>query len=580
MKFSQVWDLDSIFKGGSSSSSFLSAIETVKKDLKALNTTLENGSISKAISMVQSIGLTIREMDTFALCLQSQNTDDNQAIILCQKLRDLMTCFENSNLLLGFALKEMSKDDFEELLKAHSSVAFALKEKRAQMQEKLSTKEETFINDFSKDGYHAWGELWETIIGEMTFPFQGEMLHFGQIENKLSNLKRELRQEAFDSIEKGFDKRKASFSQALNHLGGFRLEIYEKRNWSDPLKEPLELNRQSKDSLTTMWDAIAESRDILIKYLMRKADLLKLNALSWIDLSAPLSTLDETITYDEAAKIILEQFETFSPKLSAFSKKALKNKWVEAEDRKGKSAGGYCCALPNVKESRIFMTFSKTITNLYTLAHELGHAFHNEVLFPLDEMVQHPTMGLAETASTMAEMIVTKAMIKKEKDPKKKLFLLDDHLSRAVSYLFNIYARFLFETRFYEKRKEGALSYDELSKIMEEAQKEAYGNALSTYHPLFWAAKMHFFITEYPFYNFPYTFGYLFSLGIYSHSKSADNFEDILIPLLEDTGRMSAEDLAQKHLGANLKAKEFWQQGLNVIHEDIHEFIKLSKEVS
>ena len=235
--------------------------------------------------------------------------------------------------------------------------------------------------------------------------------------------------------------------------------------------------------------------------------------------------------------------------MAAFAKKALENHWIDAENRLGKRPGGFCTALPLAKESRIFMTFSKTMTNLFTLAHELGHAFHNEIVFPLTEMAQDVKMGVAETASTMAEMIVTQAAIKEESDPHQRLFLLDDHLSRAVSYLMK-------------------------------AQKEAYGDSLETYYPLFWAAKMHFFFTDVPFYNFPYTFGYLFSLGIYHYALENGDFESSYLSLLEDTGRMNVEDLAKTHLQTDLSQLQFWDEGLSIIKKDIDEYIKLSKEVS
>jgi len=338
----------------------------------------------------------------------------------------------------------------------------------------------------------------------------------------------------------------------------------------------MEENRMELATLNAMWDTIEKNQAPLLEYLKCKAALLKTNKLSWYDLEAPLSTTNKKISYDEAAQLIIEQFNTFSPKMAEFAKKALEDQWIEAEDRSGKSPGGFCTALPIKEESRIFMTYSNTMTNVFTLAHELGHAYHNLVIFPLPEMAQHPKMNVAETASTMAEMIVTRGAIAKESDPKERLLLLDDHLSRAVGYLMNIYARFLFETNFYEERKGGFVSHDRLSSLMKDAQKKAYGDALEPYHPLFWAAKMHFFFTDVPFYNFPYTFGYLFSLGIYTQSQSDPNFEDKYIALLKDTGQMNVEELAQTHLQVDLRTPDLWQRGLDVIKKDVEEFIHLS----
>lgn len=578
MKFPEIWNLDSIFPGGSESKSFQEACAIYEEKLKDLEKAVKENKLSDAIDLSQQIGLALRQMQAFADCLNAQNVEDSGVNVLQDKMRNLYTVFSNLSLAFDEALNLLSEQSFNELLSLHPQIAFLLKEKRFWIKEKLPPNEEVLVNNLSISGYHGWSQLWDTIIGKMTFTFQGESLSFGQIENKLSASDRDQRKEAFYSIEKEFRQNAPLFAQTLNHLGGFRLELYKKRNWQDVLKEPLFLNRLSNSSLMTMWETIENNRQSLVDFLKCKAALLGIETLDWYDLEAPLSSSSKKISYDEASHFIIEQFETFSPKLSAFAKRVLQNRWVEAENRKGKRQGGFCCALPLLKESRIFMTFSDTMTNLFTLAHEIGHAFHNEVLFPNEEMAQHPTMGLAETASTMAEMIVTQGVIKTETDPKKRLLLLDNHLSRAVAYLMNIYARFLFETNFYEQRREGFVSHERLSTLMIDAQKQAYGNALGTYHPLFWAAKGHFYITEVPFYNFPYTFGYLFSLSIYNYAKKQSDFQKAYISLLQDTGNLGCEELAKKHLNVDLANPAFWQQGIDIIKEDIKEFLKLAQE--
>ena len=579
MKFPQVWDLERFFKGGSASQLFKKTYKETKTKLISLETLLKNTQLSAAISLSQEINLILREMEAFVECLLAQNAYDTEARILNNDMRQLLTTFSNLVILFDETLKDLPDSAFEALIEQHQNIAFSLKEKRIRAQHKLSCREESFINELGIDGYHGWSQVWETFIGEMTFPFQESTLFFGQIENKMADPNPQCRRQAFESISSQFGKYQSLFAQTLNHLGGFRLETYKKRGWGNFLKEPLEENRMEEATLNTMWDTIEKNKAPLVSYLECKAGLLKKKKLDWFDLEAPISTASKKISFDEAGDFVLTHFEAFSPKMAAFSKKALEDHWVEAEDRKGKSPGGFCIALPLKKESRIFMTFSNTMTNLFTLAHELGHAFHNLIIFPLPEMAQHIKMNVAETASTMAEMIVTKAAIEKETDPRERLFLLDDHLSRSVAYLMNIHARFLFEKSFYEARQKGFVSHENLNALMETAQKTAYKNSLGTYHPLFWAAKMHFYFTDAPFYNFPYTFGYLFSLGMYTLSKSDTQFEEKYIALLKDTGQMNIESLAQKHLQIDIKGPELWQRGLDVIKEDVATFIQLSKEL-
>lgn len=187
-------------------------------------------------------------------------------------------------------------------------------------------------------------------------------------------------------------------------------------------------------------------------------------------------------------------------------------------------------------------------------------------------------MNVAETASTFAEMIVADASVKSASSDEEKLSLLEDKVQRSVALLMNIHARFLFETRFYEERKNGMVSTDRLNELMVDAQKEAYGGALEEYHPLFWASKLHFYITGVPFYNFPYTFGYLFSLGIYAQAiEEGKGYEEKYSALLKDTASMTVEDLALKHLNVDLTKPDFWEKAVQLCIDDVEEFLAMTE---
>ena len=579
MKFSEVWDLSTLFSNGSQSSDFQRRWKETAHNLKTLKTAIEEKSFQASLPLSQEIDKELSEMEAFVECLLAQDVSDQKAFALMNQTRTLLTSFSNLLLELDASIGLLSKEGFEELLSKFPNLTFHINEKRKKAQKKLNFETEGLINDLAKNGYHGWSDIYSAAVGEMTFPFQGETFFFGQMENHLASPNRERRKEAFSSIQSGFSSRASSFAQILNHLGGFRLEMYEKRGWENILMDPLDENRMEEKTLDAMWSAIERFRPHLQTYLKCKSALLKTPSLNWYDLEAPLSSKPKEISYQEAAEMILKLFAKFSPQLTDFSKRALDQCWIEAEDREGKRPGGFCVRLPISKESRIFMTFSQTMTNLFTLAHELGHAFHNEVLFPLPDLDQKPPMALAETASTMAEMIVTQGAIQNETDPEQQLSLLDDHLSRTTSYLMNIQARFLFEKEFYAARKKGFVSHTHLSNLMEVAQKTAYGESLEIYYPLFWAAKMHFYFTNVPFYNFPYTFGYLFSLGIYTIAMERSDFESTYIALLKDTGRMMVEDLAMKHLRTDLTSPKFWEKGLAVLEKDINTYQDLSKQV-
>ena len=436
------------------------------------------------------------------------------------------------------------------------------------------------ISDLSVDGYHGWSQLYGTLIGQAVIPLKikGKVQEYswGQAYNKLSHPDRSVRKAVFENSNAVWKKYQHVFAHTLNHIAGFRLKMYSHRKWPF-LKEPMENNRMDEATLDTMWRVITKNKKQFCRYLKCKAKLLGRDKLCWYDMDAPAASgkKQKEIPYLEGADFIIACFDQYSPKMAAFAKKAITAGWIEAEDRKGKRPGGFSTDFPRSNESRIFMTYSGTNESLFTLAHELGHAFHSHVMFDLPELSRQYPMNLAETASTFAEMLVSEAALTKETNRQRKLALLDDRLQRSIAFLFNIHSRFLFETSFYQERQKGIVSAERLCELMTQAQKEGYCQSLEEYHPYFWVSKMHFSLTDMPFYNFPYTFGYLFSLGIYLHAKEAPDFEESYVALLRDTGSLTVEDLAKKHLGVDLRREAFWQKSIDYLKNDVEMFVQL-----
>ncbi|MGO4271847.1 M3 family oligoendopeptidase, partial [Paenibacillus sp. TAF58] len=461
-------------------------------------------------------------------------------------------------------------------------IAFPLHERRAMAQEKLPPEQEALINDLAVDGYHGWGDLYNTTVGQFRMPVEvdGEQVELsaGQAFNKLHTENREERLDLFEKWEQAWTDKEEYCAEALNHLAGFRLQVYKYRGWKNIHKEPLAINRMEEKTLNVMWEVIDRNKDIFVDYLNRKAKLLGVDKLAWVDVDAPLGDSSKKISYDEGAALIVDQFKRFSPKLAAFSEEAFEKRWIEAEDRAGKRPGGFCTSFPIAGETRIFMTYGGTLNNVSTLAHELGHGYHQHVMTDMPALAQEYAMNVAETASTFAEMIVADAVVKSASTDEERIILLEDKIQRAIAFFMNIHARFIFETNFYEARSQGLVSVERLNELMVDAQKLAYKDALSSYHPHFWAAKLHFYATDVPFYNFPYTFGYLFSAGIYARAvQEGAAFEDKYISLLRDTGSMNVEELAQKHLGVDLTEEDFWQSAVDMAAQDVKQFMELTE---
>jgi oligoendopeptidase F len=586
----QTWELDSVFPGGSESKELLTEIKWAEEEVKVLakkadEFTFSNESFLKLISEMQSFSERLSTTGAFVGCLIAQDVKDKKAMGLRGRLESVYASFSNVGSALDKQLMEISEDIWKDVVSMteFKDIAFTLNERRKQAKEKLGMSEESLINDLAVDGYHAWSTLYDLVVGRINIKVEidgkVEELSVGQAENKFSNPDRKIRKVTFEKFVEAWDNEGEFCAASLNHIAGFRNEIYKHRGWKETLKEPLAINRMKEETLTAMWDAISSQKDIFVKYLDRKAELLGLEKLSWYDVDAPLSSANSKMSYDESAQFIVEHFRSLAPKMADFSEKAFLKGWIEAEDRSGKRPGGFCTGFPTKKETRIFMTFSGTPSNVSTLAHELGHAFHSDVLKELPYYATNYAMNVAETASTFAEMIVADAAVTNAKTKEEKVALLEDKAQRSVAFFMNIHARFLFETRMYEERKNGQLSVERLCELMEEAQKEAFNGALAEYHPYFWASKLHFYITDVPFYNFPYTFGYLFSAGIYAKAKEeGPSFEEKYIALLQDTGKMEVEELAQKHLGIDITKQDFWLKGIELAAADVEEFLELTQK--
>lgn len=593
--YSEVWDLDVFFKGGSESEEFTAhlneteeQIEQFKQSLQGWEPSNEASESSQLIELLKKFEETskkIRQAGAFVSCLEAQNTEDKAANKHRATVTLLSAAFQS--VLTGFDEKLTSFDQnvWEDILQTEglSELSFVLTERREKAAEKLSEKEESLINALGVDGYHGWSQMYDVIVRTVKVPFtengEEKLLSVGQASNKFSSPDREVRKTVFKSWEEAWGEKADYLSKTLNHLAGFRLTVYDKRGWEDPLKEPLAINRMEKATLDSMWNVISSYKAPFVKFLERKAQLLGLEKLSWYDLDAPLGETETKVSYQEGAQFILDHFSKFGEEMTSYSRTAFEDSYIEAEDRAGKRPGGFCTFFPETGQSRIFMTYSGTPSNISTLAHELGHGFHSYAMRDVHTLNRSYAMNVAETASTFAEMIVSDAAVKNAQSEEEKLSLLEDKIQRSVALLMNIHARFLFETRFYEERKSGMVSTERISELMLEAQKEAYAGALDEYHPTFWASKLHFYITGVPFYNFPYTFGYLFSLGIYAQAiEEGAGYEEKYIDLLKDSASMKVEDLAQKHLNTDLTKPDFWEKAVQLCVDDVEEFLALTEK--
>ncbi len=589
------WELDSIFPGGSASPEFRKFCDAIRGDLeklaasvKALPAMLNDSSRAPWIAAIlefQRLGAHIEMARSFAHCLTSQNVKDDPAHALEGEVDNYIASW--LNLRTGFEASFAGHSDVEwEKLTADGQVAeikFPLDEMRRMAKHKMPPQLEALAQELAVNGYHGWSRLYDKISGEIAVEFAEsgtvETMSVGQLSNKFQNPDRDVRRRAFETFEKIWATEASVCASVLNSQAGFRLALYRNRGWKSALVEPLMLNRSQQETLDAMWSAVKSVIPDLKRYTDAKKKLMGTDKFCWYDQFAPVGHLDLEFTYDQAANFIVKHLGSFSEEMAKFSRMAIDKRWIEAEDRAGKADGAYCTGLNLKGESRVFMTYSNDYSSMSTLAHELGHAYHQWVLKDTPQLATEYPMGLAETASIFNELRVGSAALQEVSDRQGKLLLIDQELQGTLILFCNIYTRYLFDRRFYEERAGGIVGKNRLDEMMLAAQKEAFGEILDPkegYHPLFWASKLHFFITDVPFYNFPYTMGFLFAGGVYERAEQeGKGFAKKYRSLLEDTGKMTTEQVAKKHLGVDLTKDEFWRLAVQRATARIDEFVQL-----
>jgi pepF/M3 family oligoendopeptidase len=593
------WDLQSVFPGGSESTEFADFrkairldIEKAKKTLADMPRKLDQDTSDKWVAFLLLVQLLMERIDHafgFTGCLTDQDVTDDKARLIQDEIDTMQAQLEV--LMTGIEELAIKSEDSEwEKLVGHDKLkgaAFWWNEVRHHAKLKMPPELEKLATELAVNGYHSWNRLYNRVAGDLQAEFvedgKTEVLSMGQLANKFSSPDRKLRKQAFDKLSETWKSVDTLAAMALNSQAGFRLSLYKNRNWESPLFEPLLNGRLKRETIDAMWSAVAKGGKKISEYTTAKTRLLGIDKFRWYDQVAPISAVEKKISYEEAGNFVVEQLSSFSPDLGSFARTVLDRRWIEAEDRPGKAAGGWCTGLPLINESRIFMTFSGNYQEIMTLAHEIGHAYHSWVLRDHDYFASQYNMNLAETASTFNEHLVTDAALNAAEDKGDKLSLLDTKLQEGFGMFCDLRSRFLFDMAFYEERKKGTVPKERLGELMIEAQKEAFGDILADdgYHPLFWASKLHFFETETPFYNFPYTFGYLFAGGLYDMAqKEGTAFADPYKAMLADTGSMMTEEVAKKHLGVDLTDEKFWNGAVGRVLSDIEPFKKLTEEMS
>jgi oligoendopeptidase F len=454
----------------------------------------------------------------------------------------------------------------------------------------MTTEKEILATDLGVDGIQAWGRLYDTISSKLEFDMvypdgKRQRLPMSQRRSLVDHPDRRIRKAAFDGGNAAWQTVEDAAAAALNAIGGTRLTLNRHRGLDHFLDIALFQASISRKTLDAMFTALFDNVELPRCILRLKAKQMGQRSIAWFDLGAPLDLPNqEKLSWDKAKSMVRESFLRAYPALGDFFQQQVIGKnWVDWEPRPGKRPGGFCTSSLLSKESRIFMTYNDSLGDVLTLAHESGHAFHGYLMRDIRPYARGYPMTLAETASTFGEQVLINGLLD---DPAvgdaQKAMMLDMVAGHGAIYLLDIPVRYEFEKTFYEERKSGELSVSRLKELMVETQRRVLADVLELggEDPYFWASKLHFYITGITFYNFPYTFGFLLSRGLYAiFKKEGTNFLRKYEEFLRLTGSDTAENVVQRTLGPNLEDQEFWSEAIRSLEEPLNRLEALLPKV-
>ncbi len=551
-------------------------VEALKAHAAALGS--ETTEIVRVINAFESLSDRLGHLSSYLGCLSADNANDEAVKADEAWISTLEAESTKLQASLRSALAALTDAVFATLLSDASlkSAEHAVKRMRYEGQHQMKSEMEALAADLNVNGLHAWGRLYDTLTGkmefEMTFPDgHTETVPMSRRRALMSEPDRKLREAAFHAGQKPWNDHAVTLAAGLNGIAGTRLSLYGSRGIPHFLDTPLFDGAMSRKSLDAMMEAIHTHIELPRRALRKAAKLQGTSALHYFDLEAPqIAPPDEKeLTWEAACAMVDTAFSAAYPKLGSYFREMLAQRWIEAQPRAGKRPGAFCTGSQLKHEERVYMTFHRTVHDMVTLAHEVGHAWHSCVLRPARSFAANYPMTLAETASNFGEMILLDGLMSDPgMTPETKAYLLDQEMLRAHAYLINIPMRYEFEKSFYSERASGEVSVSRLRELMTDAQRKLYGDTLldDGTDPMFWAYKMHFFITGVSFYNFPYVFGYLLSQALFARFKAEGaSFLPRYEAFLSMTGSATCEEVVKQTLGEDLTHPEFWATALKAM---------------
>lgn len=583
-----VWSLDKLYKGYDDPN-FLEDIKKVDAIVDELNNfvlTLKENETQKnllrAIELLETQRRLFSKLFSFASLRQSVNTKDSDSASYLGKLSDKISSTTKSITILKKYISEIKNLDeiinSNQILKDYEYYLNLIVSDNKYV---LSDDVEEVISKFGISGGSAWSDLQSYLTSSVQVDYNEEKTTLSSIRNLAYDNDPKIRKDAYEAELASYEKIKDSLAFSLNSIKLQVINECKLRGFNSPLEQTLHNARMKRETLDALIGAMKEYLPKFHDYLRVKGEVLgHKNGLPWYDMFAPMGNNNKKYTIEESKDYLINLFKGFAPDLAEMVNRAYEEEWIDFYPREGKVGGAFCATIHTIRESRILTNFDGNFGDIVTMAHELGHAYHNLNIMDNRILNTDYSMPVAETASTFNENIIMNAAIASAENDDIKLALVESQLQDVTQIICDIYSRYLFETAVFENRSDSFMFPDTLCDIMLNAQKDAYGDGLdsSLLHPYMWACKGHYYIPDLSFYNFPYAFGGLFARGLYAkYQEEGESFVPKYKKLLNSTTIMSVEDVA-KIADIDLTDKEFWRKGLESFAKQIDLFVELVRK--
>jgi len=580
-----IWSLNNLY------SSFLGPYEDDTKKYKALVFDLQKCSklvcddvtyINIYLLTFENISLLSSRLYAYPNLVLSTDVNNQEAQKALAQIRQIDQDTVKPYLRFISKIKNMNIDLYSTQSLIIQKYSFLLKNMQHEAKHTMGNAMELLYSKLIEVSSNSWSYLQDFSTANLCVDYLGEKITLSMVRNLAYDNNPSTRKDAYYAEMEAYKKIDSFVALSINNIKREANIIAKLRKYKNPLSSALFTYKMQKETLDALISSMRSYRSIFAKYLKTKALYLKhKNGLPFYDLFAPVGLYEKTYTFKEACDLVLSAFYSYSKKLGDFAKSYIDNKWIDVEPKQGKVGGAFCYPISGIKESRILLNFTGSLSDCLTLAHELGHGYHDFIMFNNDPLNIGCPSELAETASIFCETIVNNHLLKEIKDPMQRLSILESSVQDTTQVIIDILSRFIFENNLINKG-DTPLSVDEIKNLMIEAQKEAYLDGLdhNYLHPYMWLCKGHYYGVNSNYYNFPYAFGLLYGVGLYStYLDNKESFLQRYDTMLALTAHATAEEIALT-MNIDITKKDFWLKSLKQIKSNILEVIDLLKNIT